>query len=374
MVSEVGRERLQRQRRGPRGVSDLDVTIRGAISIAHAAARSPGRAGEARSQEHRRGPVPARRVAARALKKSLDRGSRLLREPGGREPEHRLVSPAEPRLGHRACRLARKPSSSGAPQQGLFKLPRRSCWRCRASRSKTFEQAADFLRIPDRGERAGQHRRAPRALSAAWKSWPSGWASRCRGLLGAGVKLVKDATRAEGGRSGTFTFEDVVRELEKPGRDPREEFVAFQFREDIHEVAGSQAGMPSAPGIVTNVTNFGAFVDIGVHQDGLVHISQLADRFVKDPREVVNPGDRVSVRVLEVNLEKKQIALTMKSERTASAPRGDSSSRPPERRDADRRGPAPSNRTGGPSGARPPAPATRPFNNPFAALDKLRGK
>ena len=68
------------------------------------------------------------------------------------------------------------------------------------------------------------------------------------------------------------------------------------------------------PGIVTNVTNFGAFVDIGVHQDGLVHISQLSDRFIKDPRDAVNPGDRVSVRVLEVNLDKQQIALTMKSQ------------------------------------------------------------
>ena len=87
------------------------------------------------------------------------------------------------------------------------------------------------------------------------------------------------------------------------------------------------------PGIVTNVTNFGAFVDIGVHQDGLVHISQLADRFVKDPREVVSPGDRVSVRVLEVKLDKNQIALTMKSERAQERPRperDDRRERPPQ--------------------------------------------
>ncbi|MEO7109871.1 MAG: S1 RNA-binding domain-containing protein, partial [Polyangiaceae bacterium] len=89
-------------------------------------------------------------------------------------------------------------------------------------------------------------------------------------------------------------------------------FVAFQFREDIHEVKDLAPGM-TCPGIVTNVTNFGAFVDIGVHQDGLVHVSQIADRFIKDPREAVSPGDHVTVRVLEVNLAKQQIALTMKS-------------------------------------------------------------
>src|SRR3954447_12600048 len=111
------------------------------------------------------------------------------------------------------------------------------------------------------------------------------------------------------------------------------------------------------PGIVTNVTNFGAFVAIGGHQDGLVHISQLADKFVKDPREVVSAGDRVTVRVLEVKLDRKQIALTMKSGRTQSppGPRAPGDERP---RTNDR-GPRPA-----PS-APPPKPA--PFNNPFAA-------
>jgi uncharacterized protein len=117
---------------------------------------------------------------------------------------------------------------------------------------------------------------------------------------------------------GALTFADVVKELEKPGRDPREEFQSFQYREDIHEVRDLKPNM-MCPGIVTNVTNFGAFVDIGVHQDGLVHISQLADHFVKDPAEVVSPGDKVQVRVLEVNLEKNQIALTMKKEVSANA-------------------------------------------------------
>ena len=149
-----------------------------------------------------------------------------------------------------------------------------------------------------------------------------------------------------------------MRELEKPGRDPRETFVPFSFRADIHELKDLQPGMV-CPGIVTNVTNFGAFVDIGVHQDGLVHISQLADKFVKDPKEVVSAGDRVTVRVLEVKLDKKQIALTMKSqsERTAERPSGP----PPRDRPAQAFRPGPR-----PSRAGPSKPAT-PFNNPFAA-------
>jgi uncharacterized protein len=112
------------------------------------------------------------------------------------------------------------------------------------------------------------------------------------------------------------------------------------------------------PGIVTNVTNFGAFVDIGVHQDGLVHISQLSDRYVKDPREVVSPGDRVRVRVLEVRLDRNQIALTMKSGREAPTQ--------PSRPAAPVRSPRPSGSPGA------PPPARTPFNNAFAALEKLR--
>ncbi|MHC5732585.1 MAG: S1 RNA-binding domain-containing protein, partial [Nostoc sp.] len=88
---------------------------------------------------------------------------------------------------------------------------------------------------------------------------------------------------------GGFTFDDILRELEKPGRDPRDPFKAFSFRDDIFEVKDLKEGM-ICPGIVTNVTNFGAFVDIGVHQDGLVHISALSHKFVEDPRKVVNPG------------------------------------------------------------------------------------
>src|SRR5262249_38940441 len=134
---------------------------------------------------------------------------------------------------------------------------------------------------------------------------------------------------------------------------------------DIHELKDLTPGM-ICPGIVTNVTNFGAFVDIGVHQDGLVHISQLSDRFVKDPRDVVNPGDRVKVRVLEVNLEKNQIAPSMKNtaegikapsrERSQKQSQGRDEKRPPDRgRQPDKQ-------------KRPAAAPKAAFNNPFAAL------
>ena len=112
-------------------------------------------------------------------------------------------------------------------------------------------------------------------------------------------------------RFGLPTVRDIVRELEKPGRDPRPEFKTASFRDGIEKLTDLEPGMV-LEGTVTNVAAFGAFVDIGVHQDGLVHISQLSDKFVKDPREVVSPGDRVQAKVLAVNLDRKQISLTLR--------------------------------------------------------------
>ena len=184
---------------------------------------------------------------------------------------------------------------------------------------KAFEQAAGFLRIPDSEQpldNTGVHPERYSVLEARAKHMGKG----VRELMGSGVQLLKNDKEFKS-EVGEFTFDDIVRELEKPGRDPRDQFVAFQYRDDIHEVKDLVAGM-TCPGIVTNVTNFGAFVDIGVHQDGLVHISQLSDKFVKDPREAVSPGDHVQVRVLEINLAKNQIALSMKSgARAERAPR-----------------------------------------------------
>jgi len=112
---------------------------------------------------------------------------------------------------------------------------------------------------------------------------------------------------------GLPTLKDIVSELEKPGRDPRKSFEIFSFDENVHEIKDLREGM-RLPGIVTNVTNFGAFVDVGVHQDGLVHISQLADNFVDDPNKVVKVGQQVWVNVTEVDVKRKRIALSMKGE------------------------------------------------------------
>jgi len=111
---------------------------------------------------------------------------------------------------------------------------------------------------------------------------------------------------------GIPTVADILAELEKPGRDPRPEFRTASFQEGIEKITDLKPGM-RLEGVVTNVTAFGAFVDVGVHQDGLVHISELSDRFVKDPREVVKAGDIVKVRIKDVDVAKKRIALTMKS-------------------------------------------------------------
>ncbi len=239
-------------------------------------------------------------------------------------------------------------------RQALLEVPRFS--------AKVFEQAAGFLRIPEAEhplDNTGVHpERYPVLERLAQRLGVP-----IAGLLGAGVQSVK-ASRELQQELGAFTFTDVVKELEKPGRDPRETFVPFSYRQDVHTLQDLQPGMV-CPGIVTNVTNFGAFVDIGVHQDGLVHISQLADRFVKDPREVVSAGDRVSVRVLEVKLDKQQIALSMKSGSNADVARG------PRPAGSDH---SPSGPGKGPRGPAAPPPPKSPFNNPFAGLGKLRGR
>ena len=111
--------------------------------------------------------------------------------------------------------------------------------------------------------------------------------------------------------AGLPTLKDILNELEKPGRDPRPDFEVFSFSDEVHDMEHLETGM-KLPGIVTNVTNFGAFVDIGVHQDGLVHISQLANKFVKDPSEVVRVSQKVMVTVLDVDIERKRISLSMK--------------------------------------------------------------
>jgi uncharacterized protein len=235
--------------------------------------------------------------------------------------------------------------------------------------ARAFEQAAGFLRIPNGGnplDNTGVHPERYKAL----ESFASQSQKSINDLIGKGVAAFKTNTQLKQ-TLGDFTFNDIIQELEKPGRDPRSEFEYVKYREDIHEISDLKPGMVCT-GVVTNVTNFGAFVDIGVHQDGLVHISQLSDSFVKDPRAVVNPGDKVQVRVLEVSMEKRQIALTMKSGEI----------RPPAKGSAETRGSA--SRGGGQrprNGSSTPAQSYNAAaqsqsigNNPFANLGTMLKK
>jgi uncharacterized protein len=118
---------------------------------------------------------------------------------------------------------------------------------------------------------------------------------------------------------GEFTLKDILEELKKPGRDPRDQFVAPAWREDVKEISDLTPGM-ILEGAVTNVTNFGAFVDIGVHHDGLVHISELSNRYIKDPHEAVKAGQIVKVKVLSVDPGTKRIALSIKALQAEAAP------------------------------------------------------
>ncbi len=427
MVSEAGASVYSASLVAREEFPELDVTVRGAISIARRLQDplaelvkvDPKSIGVGQYQHD---------VTPAALKRSLDQVvDSCVNQVGvslNTASIHLLahVSGIGPALA-KALVEHRQEKGLFASRAGLLDVPRFS--------SKSFEQAAGFLRVPESDnplDNTGVHPERYPSLEAL----ATRLGKAVKDLVGDGAVVVKAETalREEVGR---FTFDDIVRELEKPGRDPRESFQAFAFRDDILELKDLKPGM-TCPGIVTNVTNFGAFVDIGVHQDGLVHVSQVSDKFVKDPQEVVHPGMRVSVRVLGVDLDKGQISLTMKSEPKPRAPRerpkqkarvprpgarpekarreppkptvvriapGDIPPTRPLRTDRPR-GPRPDRKPGppsprperssrserpasassansgqdrrGPQPARPaaPAPPARAFNNPFAALAGLK--
>ncbi|HKX12484.1 MAG TPA: Tex family protein [bacterium] len=367
MVSESGASVYSASEVAREEFPDLDVTVRGAISIARRlqdplaelVKTDPKSIGVGQYQHD---------VSQARLKKSLDHVvDSCVNQVGvnlNTASMHLLahVAGIGPALAKAVVdyRGAKGLFSSRAE---LLEVPRFS--------QKAFEQAAGFLRVPESAnplDNTGVHPERYSILEARAVAL----GKNVSDLMGAGAKALREDAEFKAS-VGDFTFEDLLDELEKPGRDPREHFVPFSFRDDIYELKDLQVGM-ICPGIVTNVTNFGAFVDIGVHQDGLVHLSQLAQRFVKDPREVVNPGDRVQIKVLEVDLDKKQISLSMKQaiEAPPRPQRRPQSAEGGERRQD--RGPRgrgrPGDRRGGPP-RRPPAP--RPvFNNAFAALADLR--
>jgi protein Tex len=218
---------------------------------------------------------------------------------------------------------------------------------------RTFELAAGFLRV-----RGG----APLDDSAVH---PERYEVVERMARDLGVRVEELAGRPERvraidwrryaqGELGEPTLKDILAELEKPGRDPRGDFSAAAFRDDVRALEDVKEGMV-LEGVVTNVTAFGAFVDVGAHQDGLVHVSQLAARFVKDPAEVVKVGDRLTVKVLSVDLQRRRLALSARA-----MAEGSGGAAPPR--------PAPSS----PPRAQVKGPPRAPFNNPFGSLKPRR--
>ncbi|WP_343598103.1 Tex family protein [Acinetobacter sp.] len=181
---------------------------------------------------------------------------------------------------------------------------------------RTFEQAAGFLRIQDGAEPLDASAVHPESYGLVEKI-VAAKATTVKDIIG-NTEIIRQVKADEfvDDQFGLPTVQDVLAELEKPGRDPRPEFRTAKFREDITEVAQLTEGM-ELEGVITNVTNFGAFVDIGVHQDGLVHISELANEFVSDPHKVVKPGQIVKVRVIQVDVERHRVNLSMRAEGAA---------------------------------------------------------
>jgi len=232
---------------------------------------------------------------------------------------------------------------------------------------KAFEQAAGFLRVPDASHPLDASAVHPERYALV-ETMAKDLGVEVKELLGNKELVAKiELTKYASDEVGLPTLRDIAMELEKPSRDPRAEFKYASFEEGVNKISDLKAGQ-WMEGVVTNVANFGAFVDIGVHQDGLVHISQISDRFVKDAKDVLAVGQVVRVRVLEADTEQKRIALSMKTEDAANAapreraprgerpegerPRREGEARPP-RRDGDR--PRGDSRNGGrPEGGRAP--------------------
>jgi uncharacterized protein len=289
---------------------DLDVTFRGAVSIgrrlmdplAELVKIDPKSIGVGQYQHD---------VNQQALKRSLDDVVTSCVNAVGvdvntaSEELLTYVSGLGPQLARNVLRY-RHEHGPLLSREDLKEVPRLG--------PKAFEQAAGFLRI--------RNGRNPLDASAVHpESYPvveamaRDMACTVQDLLAYAVLRRRiDPARYVTQHVGMPTLKDILSELDKPGRDPRKDFEMVDFAEGIEKIEDLQPGM-KLPGVVTNVTAFGAFVDVGVHQDGLVHVSQLSNRFVKDPRKVVRVNQRVSVTVLDVDLERKRIALTMKEEK-----------------------------------------------------------
>jgi uncharacterized protein len=316
VVSEAGASVYSASELAAREFPDLDVSLRGAVSIARRLQDplaelvkiEPKSIGVGQYQhdvdQHRLAKsldaVVEDAVNAVGVDLNTASGALLARVSG--------VGPglAEAIVAHRDA------NGPFASRRDLLKVARLG--------PKAFEQAAGFLRITGGKEPLDASSVHPEAYEVARKIIAA-CGRDVRALMGDGAALKKlNPAQFVSDKFGLPTVKDILAELEKPGRDPRPEFRTASFTEGVNEISDLRPGMV-LEGTVTNVAAFGAFVDIGVHQDGLVHVSQLADRFVRDPHEVVKAGDVVKVRVTEVDVPRKRIGLTMRKDGAAPAPR-----------------------------------------------------
>ncbi len=331
---------------------DLDVTFRGAISIgrrlvdplAELVKIDPKSIGVGQYQHD---------VNQQALKQSLDDVVISCVNAVGVEvntaSEQLLtyVSGLGPQLARNmiAYRNENGPLTS---RKDLKKVPRLG--------PKAFEQAAGFLRVKNGTNPLDASAVHPESYHIV-EAMAADLGREVRGLLeDEELRQRIDLQKYVTDKVGVPTLTDILVELSKPGRDPRKQFEGFHFTEGIETIEDLKSGM-KLPGVVTNVTAFGAFVDIGVHQDGLVHVSQISDRFVKDPGKVVKVNQRVTVTVLDVDLERKRISLSMRENSAQSNGKETRSSKRSGNSDKERR---------------PKKSVTTPHNNPF--VEALSGR
>ena len=308
MVSEAGASVYSASEIGAQEFPDLDVSLRGAVSIARRLQDplaelvkiEPKAIGVGQYQHD---------VNQTALARSLDAAVEDCVNSVGVD-----VNMASAPLLARVAGLNATIASNivrHRNENGAFKK-RTEIKKVARLGPKAYEQAAGFLRVQHGSNPLDASAVHPEAyevverIAEATKRPIKAMISDSAFLKSLNAKQFTDE------RFGTPTVTDILVELQKPGRDPRPEFKTAEFKEGVEKIADLRPSM-MLEGIVTNVTAFGAFVDIGVHQDGLVHVSELADKFVKDPRELVKAGDIVKVRVKDVDVERKRIALTMRS-------------------------------------------------------------
>jgi len=313
MVNESGASIYSASEYAAREFPNLDVTIRGAISIARRLQDplaelvkiDPKSIGVGQYQHD---------VSQTALSRSLDAVVEDCVNAVGVD-----VNTASPALLSRVSGLNLSISANIVEyrdQNGAFR-DRSELLKVSRFGAKTFEQAAGFLRIMDGQNPLDRSAVHPESYSVVEKI-----VQRCGrevGNLIGDSRFLKSLNAADYADAdfGIPTVSDIISELDKPGRDPRPEFKTAEFKDGIEKISDLEPDM-ILEGVVTNVTNFGAFVDIGVHQDGLVHISALSSTFVKDPHSVVKAGDIVKVKVMDVDAARKRIALSMRLDDSAS--------------------------------------------------------